>query len=180
VGSPVSIVVTNRLSTCSATLATAFQYQLACVSNTPTPTATATPTPTTTPLPGADLAVSKVDTPDPVSTGGDITWTITVTNNGPGTATNVTVNDLLPNGTTFVSCAASLGSCSGPNVGQNGPVAVTGIGNLGPLGGVTITLVANVTAGPGTIISNTATATSGTADPVPGNNSGTASTTVGP
>jgi hypothetical protein len=49
------------------------------------------------------------------------------------------------------------------------------------MGGVTITLVANVTAGSGTIISNTATATSAaTSDPVPGNNNGTASTTVGP
>jgi hypothetical protein len=104
-----------------------------------------------------------------------------VTNNGPGIATNVGVTDPLPNGTTFVSCATSLGSCSGPNVGQNGIVTVSGIGNLGPMGGVTITLVANVTAGSGTIISNTATATSAaTSDPVPGNNNGTASTTVGP
>jgi uncharacterized repeat protein (TIGR01451 family) len=181
VGTPLqnTIRVTNVLTGCFDT--EPFQYQLPCVAATPTPTATATPTPTATPLPGADLAVSKVDTPDPVASGGNVTWTITVTNNGPGIATNVGVTDPLPNGTTFVSCATSLGSCSGPNVGQNGIVTVSGIGNLGPMGGVTITLVANVTAGSGTIISNTATATSAaTSDPVPGNNNGTASTTVGP
>jgi uncharacterized repeat protein (TIGR01451 family) len=178
-GSAVDVSVTNRLTTCAATFSS-FQPQLPCTLNTPTPTATATPTVTPTPLPGADLTVLKVDTPDPVATGGNITYTITATNNGPGVAANVVVNDPLPNGTTFVSCNSSLGSCSGPNMGENGLVTAT-IGNLGPLGSVTIEIVVNVNAGAGTIISNTATATSPTTpDPAPGNNGGTASTTVGP
>ena len=177
VGSPFQVRVTNLLTGCFTS--SPFQYQLACVAATPTATATATPTPTQTPLPGADLTVLKVDTPDPVATGGNITYTITATNNGPGAATSVVVNDPLPNGTTFVSCSSSLGSCSGPNVGLNGLVTAN-IGNLGPAGGVTINLVVNVTAGAGTILPNTATATSATADPNPANNAGTASTTVGP
>ena len=35
--------------------------------------------------------VSKVDTPDPVVVGNNITYTISFTNNGPSAATNVTV-----------------------------------------------------------------------------------------
>jgi uncharacterized repeat protein (TIGR01451 family) len=158
-----------------------FQYQLACVLPTPTPvlTATTTPTPTTTPVPGADLALSKGDAPDPVSSGSTVTYTLVLTNNGPGTATNATITDPLPNGTTFASCAISLGSCSGPGAGVNG--TVTGdIGNLGPLGSVTMTIVANVTALSGTTVSNTATATSAAPDPNLTNNSSTAATTVGP
>jgi uncharacterized repeat protein (TIGR01451 family) len=177
VGTPLEVRVINVLTSCFGS--STFQYQLACVAPTPTTTATATPTPTQTPLPGADMTFLMVDTPDRVATGANLTYTITATNNGPGTATSVVVNDPLPNGTTFVSCSSSLGSCSGPNVGLNGLVTAN-IGTLGPGGAVTIDLVVNVTAGAGTILSNTATATSATADPNPGNNGGTASTTVGP
>jgi uncharacterized repeat protein (TIGR01451 family) len=178
-GPPFVIRVTNLVTGCSGT--TSFQYQLPCALATPTPvlTATVTPTPTTTPIPGADLALSKADAPDPVATGTTVTYTLVLTNNGPGTATNATITDPLPNGTTFASCAISLGTCSGPGAGVNG--TVTGdIGNLGPLGSVTMTIMANVTALSGTTISNTATATSAAPDPNLTNNSSTAATTVGP
>jgi uncharacterized repeat protein (TIGR01451 family) len=187
VGTPVTVQtvdvsVTNRLSTCTDTATNAFQYQLPCANPTPTTpvvTPTTTPTPTVTPLPGADLSVTKADTPDPVASGGNITYTVVVTNNGPATAVNVGLSDPLPTGTTFVSCVASLGTCSGPTVGTNGTVTAS-VGNIGPSGAVTVTIVVNVTAGAGTTISNTATASSSTPDPVPGNNDGTAATLVGP
>jgi uncharacterized repeat protein (TIGR01451 family) len=173
------IRVTNLVSGCDVT--TPFQYQLPCANPTPTPTATATgtppptSTPTPTPIPGADLAVAKSDTSDPVASTQDVTYTVVVTNNGPGTAVNTVMNDPLPTGTTFVSCVSSLGTCSGPN-----PVTMSLPGNLGPGGSVTVTIVLNVTAGGGSVISNTATATSATADPSPANNSDTETTTVGP
>ena len=181
VGSAFPITLSNVLTGCSATGSSTFQYQLPCVAATPTPTVTpgVSPTPTTTPVPAADLAVTKSDTPDPVVAGGNVTYTIVVTNNGPGTAANVVVTDALPAGTTFVSCAASIGPCSGPNAGENGTVTASP-GTIGPLGSVTITLVANVTAGAGTTISNTATASSTSPDPIPANNNGVAATTVGP
>src|SRR5439155_3221215 len=47
-------------------------------------------------LPHADLAVTKSHSPDPVIAGTQLTWTLTVTNNGPDPATNVTVTDTLP------------------------------------------------------------------------------------
>ena len=58
----------------------------------------------------ADLALAKtVSNPTP-NVGDSITFTITLTNNGPDTATNVTVNDLLPAGLTFVSGTPSEGT----------------------------------------------------------------------
>ena len=187
VGTPVTVqtvdvTVTNRLSTCSATAANAFQYQLPCANPTPTTpvvTPTTTPTPTPTPLPGADLSVTKSDSPDPVSTGGTVTYTVVVTNNGPAIAVNVGLTDPLPNGTTFSSCVPSIGTCSGPPMGTNGTVTAS-LGNIGPGGAVTVTIVVNVTAGAGTTISNAATASSSTPDPNPANNTGSAATTVVP
>ncbi|HEU5248586.1 MAG TPA: IPT/TIG domain-containing protein, partial [Thermoanaerobaculia bacterium] len=183
-GPPFVIRVTNLVTGCSGT--TSFQYQLPCALATATPTATATgtppptSTPTPTPIPGADLGVVKVDSPDPVASTTNVTYTVTITNNGPGTAVDMVMNDPLPTGTTFVSCSSSLGSCSGPTVGTNGTVTASLPGNLGPGGVVTVTIVANVTAGGGSVLSNTATASSSTADPSPGNNSDSETTTVGP
>src|SRR5262249_56337472 len=59
--------------------------------------------------PQADLALSKVDTPDPVTAGNNITYTITVTNTGPSAAQNVTLTDATPANTTFVSFTAPPG-----------------------------------------------------------------------
>ena len=42
----------------------------------------------------ADLSVTKVDTPDPVQTGSNLTYTITVTNNGPDAAANASWSDI--------------------------------------------------------------------------------------
>jgi uncharacterized repeat protein (TIGR01451 family) len=51
----------------------------------------------------ADLAITKtVDNATP-DVNGNVTYTVTVTNNGPDAATGVVVNDLLPSGATYVS-----------------------------------------------------------------------------
>jgi len=75
--------------------------------DTATPTVTATPvTPTATPTvnPNCDLSVSKSDSPDPVAEGGQITYTIKVTNDGDGThCDDLTVKDVIPDNTTCVS-----------------------------------------------------------------------------
>ncbi len=123
------------------------------------------------PLSGANLSLSKIDVPDPVTTGGTLTYTITVRNNGPEDASDVTFVDVLPSEVTFVSATPSQGACPG-----TGPV----ICNLGDLvNGASATVVIVVTA-PGTAgtLKNAATVTSGQVDPNTSDNTANASTTV--
>ncbi len=61
----------------------------------------------------ADLSVTKVDSPDPVTVGQNLTYTLTVTNSGPDPATGVTLDDTLPGGVSFVSATPSQGTCTG-------------------------------------------------------------------
>ena len=126
--------------------------------------------------PTADLSITKTASPDPVTTGDDLTYTVTVTNNGPDPATSVTVTDNLPPETTFVSCSSTgSGVCGGS--GNNRTVTFA----LLPSGASeTITFVANVncSVADGTVISNTATVSSSTPDPDPNNDSSTATVTA--
>jgi uncharacterized repeat protein (TIGR01451 family) len=100
-----------------------------------TVTFTAAPPPPPPP-PLIDLAVTKVDTPDPAKLNGRITYTMVVTNNGPDTATQVTVADPLPAGTSFVSVGTSQGTCAL----SNGLIQCS-LGSIAKGGTVTITLV---------------------------------------
>jgi len=127
----------------------------------------------------ADLSVTKVDSPDPVIAGNNITYTITVTNAGPSAATNAVLADTVPANTVFVSMSAPAGwSVSAPAPGGTGPVSASNPSF--PVGSAVFTLVVQVdpTTANGTVISNTATAGSVTADPDAANNSSTATTTV--
>jgi len=65
--------------------------------------------------PEIDLAITKTDSPDPVSVGALLTYTLTVTNKKGDTANNVVVTDSLPSAVTFVSVSSTKGSCSGTN-----------------------------------------------------------------
>ena len=122
----------------------------------------------------ADLSVSNTDSPDPVITGSDVTYTIAVTNSGPGTAQSVVLTDNLPASVTFVSCSCTGGGACG-GTGNNRIISFSSL-----LSGsyATITLVATANGAAGTTIANTTTATSATSDRIPGNNSTTATTNV--
>jgi uncharacterized repeat protein (TIGR01451 family) len=65
----------------------------------------------------ADLALTETALPATVESGSNVTYTITLTNNGPG-ASSATVSDNLPAGTTLVSCT----STSGAGVCNNSPL----------------------------------------------------------
>jgi uncharacterized repeat protein (TIGR01451 family) len=121
-------------------------------------------------VPSADLTLSKTDIPDPVVLGSSLTYTITVTNNGPDTAAGVVVTDALPAGVTFVSASPSQGTCSGTTT------VTCDLGSLGAGASATVTIV--VTPTRGTTLSNTASVTGAETDPDTANNSATATTTI--
>jgi uncharacterized repeat protein (TIGR01451 family) len=98
--------------------------------------------------PTADLDVTKSVDDNTVDTNQQITFTITVTNNGPYTAENVTVNDTLPAGLEFVSASSDAYSSS---------TNIWTIGSLNNGQSAMLDIVAKVTASEGTI-TNTALA----------------------
>ena len=64
----------------------------------------------------ADVSVTQIGSPATVALGTigvNVTYTLTVTNNGPQSATGVMLSDPLPAGMTFVSAVPSQGSCTG-------------------------------------------------------------------
>ena len=121
----------------------------------------------------ADLSIAKADSPDPVTAGSDITYTLTITNSGAAVAQNVTVTDDLPPSVAFVSCNATGGVCGG--AGNNRTVSFA---SLASGASATVTLVATANAPVGSTITNTATITSTTPDTNSANNSATTTTTV--
>jgi uncharacterized repeat protein (TIGR01451 family) len=102
----------------------------------------------------ADLSVLVSIAPNPVETGSNVTKTIIVTNAGPGTATSVTVTDVLSANTSFVSCDATGGGVCGGS-GNNRTVTFA---SLAPGTSAVITIVArvNCSVANGAIIGNTA------------------------
>jgi uncharacterized repeat protein (TIGR01451 family) len=116
----------------------------------------------------ADVSVIKTDNPDPVQAGQQLTYTVTVTNSGPGPAHDVIVTDTLPAGVTFNSASAA---CS-----QAGGVVVCPLGDIAAGASVVVTIVV-VPSTPGTI-TNTAVVGASTFDPDLANNSDSESTFV--
>lgn len=128
----------------------------------------------------ADLAVTKTATPT-ADAGTNVTYNISLTNNGPNAATGVSLSDALPANTTFVSTTQNTGPafvCSNPAGGTNGTVTCTNA-SFANAATATFTIVAAIAPGaPAGPLGNTATVTSTSTDLVPLNNSSTASTTV--
>ena len=113
----------------------------------------------------ADLEVSKVAGTASVIAGDQMTWTVSIKNLGPSTATAVTATDDLPASLSLVSATPSVGSCTGTTT------ISCALGSIAPGDTVTIDIVTDVSpdtpAGP---LSNVASATSATIDPTASNN----------
>ncbi len=106
----------------------------------------------------ADLSITKSGSPNPVTIGQNLTYTITITNTGPDPATNVILTDTLPADAEFVS--ASTG-CS-----QIGGVVTCDLDTIAP-GVTTVTIV--VKPKKAGVIVNTAAITSRESVPPPAN-----------
>lgn len=117
----------------------------------------------------ADLSVTKVDAPDPVTVGRNLAYEIIVTNHGPHEDSGVVLVDTLP---LSVSLAWAPSGCTGTSV------VTCHIGTLrkGASASVTI-LVTPATAG---TITNYASVSGNGVDPDPSDNTATQRTTVNP
>ncbi|MFN2599224.1 MAG: hypothetical protein ABR563_18795 [Pyrinomonadaceae bacterium] len=122
----------------------------------------------------ADLVVTKSGD-DSAPVGGQITYSVVVTNAGPDASANVVLADAIPAHTTFVSDSTTQGTAT-----SDGTTVTANFGNIAAFESASLTLVVSVNGDTprGTTITNTATATSDTPDPDPGSNSATASTAV--
>jgi uncharacterized repeat protein (TIGR01451 family) len=113
----------------------------------------------------ADLAVALSAAPDPVAVGQDLTYRITVKNNGPSPGTNVILTDFpLPPNVQFVSTSAGTFDAANNRV-------VASLGNLPAGDSATVTIVVRPTnAAIGTTLPNTVAVTATETDPNPSNN----------
>jgi uncharacterized repeat protein (TIGR01451 family) len=117
----------------------------------------------------ADLALTKTVSNATPNVGDTITFTVTLQNAGPSTATNVAVTDLLPAGLTFVSATPSQGTYS----------SGTGVWTVGTVSTVTpptLTIQATVVS-PGARTNTASVSNSDQLDPNTANNSASATET---
>lgn len=112
---------------------------------------------TTLPIPtsagsGHDLEIDISPSETTVQPGTNVTFTMTIQNNGPTPAAQANVTTAAPAGTAFVSVSSSAGSVEDqPAAGETGSVAV----NLGPMTvgqTETVTMVLTLVATPGTAV----------------------------
>ncbi len=120
----------------------------------------------------ADLSISVTVAPDPLTLGGNLTYTLTVTNQGPDSAPDVIATDTLPSGVTFVSATGGVKPANGQLTFELGTLA----------NGDQATLKIEVTPTSAGTLTDTADVTtqSGVRDPDSDDNTDTESSTVNP
>jgi uncharacterized repeat protein (TIGR01451 family) len=123
--------------------------------------------------PPSDLSVTKTAIPDPVAPSQPVTYTITVTNAGPGTATSVLVTDTLPAGTVFMGASGTGWTCGvAPGIIVTCNRASLAVG-AAPL--ITLVIGAPASLGP---LTNNVTVSASSTDPNSANNTAVATTQV--
>ncbi len=124
--------------------------------------------------PNADLTITKNDSVGSVNAGGTTTYTILVSNAGPGAANNAVFTDPAVAGlnVTSVTCGSPSGGAACPTVGNTTVALMQSTGIIIPTlpnsSSVTFTVMATVTATSGSV-TNTANVAppAGTTDPTP-------------
>jgi uncharacterized repeat protein (TIGR01451 family) len=121
--------------------------------------------------PAANLALTMTDSPDPVPTGGSLTYTLTVSNLGPVQATGVTLVDPLPAAVNFVSVSPGPPPCT-----ASAGTVTCALGSLAP--GASDVVTIQVTANHYTMATNTASVAANEVDPAASNNVATEQTLI--
>ncbi|MFD7976088.1 hypothetical protein [Streptomyces sp. NPDC059071] len=127
--------------------------------------------------PSADLAIAIKSAPNPVAHDQNLTYTLTVKNNGPTAAEDVRLDDTLPADGEFVSAISTHGSCVVPPAGSTDTVTCA-LGDLAANTSKAAQIVVTVRANAGTTVVNTAKVSSDTPDPNQINNTATVRTRV--
>jgi uncharacterized repeat protein (TIGR01451 family) len=122
-------------------------------------------------VPSSDLSLTKTDPPGRQPTGRNMTYTLTVVNDGPKAAYEVVATDQLPSSVTFVSATATQGNCT-----QSGGTVTCTLGTIGSGATVPISIVVKPTVA-GTI-TNTASVSASTPDPQGSNNADSENTSI--
>ncbi len=123
----------------------------------------------------ADLGMTKSQASQVVIADTNQIYTLTLVNNGPSDAQNVTLSDSTPANTTFVSLTQNTGpafTCTTPPVGGTGNVSCA-IATLTAGASASFTLVVRISPVDTNTITNTASASSSTIDPNSANNTAT-------
>lgn len=135
--------------------------------------ATATITVSAPPPPdSADLGIT-LTAPSTARKGQQVTYTITVTNAGPAAAAGVSVQDVLPTNAKLKSVTTQQGTCTS---GRSQPVTCD-IGTMAAGASTQVTIVVQV-GSPGDYVDRASVSATAPNDPVSGNNTATAHTTV--
>jgi len=121
-----------------------------------------------------ELTLAITDSPDPVSTSGQVTYTVTATNGGPNTVADVAVTFPLANNTAFSSAAGSGWTCSFTTPNVTCTRATLASGATSPA----ISIVVDVTATVDTLLTTTARVAAATAELSSSNNTATVTTTA--
>jgi uncharacterized repeat protein (TIGR01451 family) len=130
-----------------------------------------------------DISMTQSAAPNPVASGGTITYTETVTDNSAQAAAGAALTQSTPTGTTFASATPPAGWACGtkPAVGGTGSIVCTATGLVAgnsTSGNFTIVVTVDPEATVGSTITNTATVSETGTDPIPGNNTTTSMVTV--
>jgi len=115
-------------------------------------------------LQDADLDLTKTVDPQVVQPGGTVTYTLTVTNNGPDPANNTVVTDNLPAEFTWTGDDCGAGPPAG---GPPNGTLTWNVGNLANQASATCNVTGTVAGPNGAQATNSATATSDSTDPTP-------------
>jgi uncharacterized repeat protein (TIGR01451 family) len=118
----------------------------------------------------ADVVLEKSASPSPVVPGEDVTYELTVTNNGPATAVGEMVTDELPEQVEFESASPGCSEVDG--------TVTCAAGDLAPGASATFMIRGRVDSSLDECLENTATATGSTLDPNPADNSATICTPI--